>query len=69
MKAIFKGGKAKVGALIAAGLLTASQAQAALLPVDASIDMTEFMAIAGVIATGYLVIKGVQKALQLLRSA
>lgn len=69
MKAMFKGGKAKVGALIAAGLLTASQAQAALLPVDASIDMTEFMAIGGVIAASYLVIKGVQKALQLLRGA
>jgi hypothetical protein len=66
---MFKGGKAKVSALIAAGMLTAVQAQAALLQDTDKIDMTEFLAVGGVIAGSYLVIKGVQKALQLLRGA
>lgn len=61
--------KKKILALLAAGAITATQAQAALLAADAKIDMTEFLAIGGVVAASYLVIKGVQKALQLLRGA
>lgn len=61
--------KAKLGVVATGAVVLASQAQAALLAADASIDMTEFMAIGGVVAASYLVIKGVQKALQLLRGA
>lgn len=61
--------KKKVLGLLVAGAVAATQAQAALLPADSKIDMTEFLAIGGVIGASYLVIKGVQKALQLLRSA
>jgi len=61
--------KKKILALLAAGAITAVQAQAALLAADSKIDMTEFLAVGGVVAASYLVIKGVQKALSLLRSA
>ena len=55
-----------VGTVIVVG---ATQASAAILPADASINMTEFTLMATVVAGSYLVIKGVQKALGLLRGA
>lgn len=61
--------KKKILAALAAGLITATQAQAALLAVDAAIDMTEYLAIGGVVAVSYLVIKGIEKGLGLLRRA
>lgn len=59
----------KILALLAAGVITATQAQAALLAADATIDMTEFLLMGGIVAGSYIVIKGVQKALGLLRGA
>lgn len=59
----------KVVALGAVAVVGATQASAAILPTDAQIDMTEFMLMAGVVGGSYLVIKGVQKALGLLRGA
>lgn len=55
-----------VGTVIVVG---ATQASAAILPAASEIDMTEFMLMATVVAGSYLVIKGVQKALGLLRGA
>ncbi len=57
---------AAVGIVIVAG---ATQASAAILTAGSEIDMTEFMLMATVVAGSYLVIKGVQKALGLLRGA
>jgi hypothetical protein len=59
----------KVFALGTVAVITATQASAAILPDDAKIDMTEFLLMASVVAGSYLVIKGVQKALGLLRGA
>ncbi len=69
MKGFFGKAKMKVGAAIAVVGIGMTQAQAAILPADSTIDTTEFLAIAGVVGVSYLAMKGVKFGLGLLKSA
>ena len=67
MKKFFETAKAKVATGVVVGTVLVTQSQAAILPADAAFDITEYLLVAGVAAAGYLLIKGPEKALGLLR--
>jgi len=67
MKKFFETAKAKVATGVVVGGVLVTQSQAAILAADAAFDITEYLLIAGVAGAGYLLIKGPEKALGLLK--